>query len=211
MIGYIRNAQKLIQSYPIPMDISYLCLLYFYEYDYFFKCGDSMDINETGDTVNVIFDGEATCYGKIDISNRNESIIYEWKFKILRFDHQFAEWIMCIGIDASNREHCNDFFCKNFHKEFQYCKALENDGTIRSNGEYFVMDQECPYFEGDTITMVLDPKQEKLKYFKNDEDECIVIVNVEFEQDTKYNMAVFAGDEGVSIQLIEFNKRIKQP
>ena len=58
--------------------------------------------------------------------------------------------------------------------------------------------------------MQLDPKQKKLKYFRNDKDECIAIVHVEFEQDTKYNMAVFAGDEGVSIQLIEFNKRLKQ-
>ena len=46
VIGYTKQAQRLMKHNQIPMAISYLCLVYHYEYDYFHECEDDMDINQ---------------------------------------------------------------------------------------------------------------------------------------------------------------------
>ena len=51
VLGYTRRAEKLVHSNQIPEQISFLCLLYFHEFDCFIKCGYTLEINGERDTI----------------------------------------------------------------------------------------------------------------------------------------------------------------
>ena len=73
-----------------------------------------MKINDTGDIFEVIqksvYGLRSSCYGRLDI-NMDAAIplIFSWTFKILQFSPPIR-YIICIGIDSSNKMHCNNLF-----------------------------------------------------------------------------------------------------
>ena len=79
VIGYTKGVQTLIKSQQIPMAICYLCLLYFYDFDYFEKAGKGMKINENGDIIEIIKRTGCTGYGKWDIG--------VFQIRIISFSH----------------------------------------------------------------------------------------------------------------------------
>ena len=81
VIGYTKNAERMIKTQQISMAISYLCLLYFYEYDYFIEAGKGMQINKRGDTIKIQSPNDesitaCTCYSALDIPKNNKSILF---------------------------------------------------------------------------------------------------------------------------------------
>lgn len=97
VIGYNREfrGSKLhpVASY-IPNSISYLCISFYHEYDYFNQCGDGLSIDSKGDTVMCInanpgkklFCPSNIAYGLIGIDTSNMtalSTIYSWTFEVI--------------------------------------------------------------------------------------------------------------------------------
>ena len=52
VFGYIRQSRKNTDDTAIPMMIQYCCLKYYFINAYFTKCGDGIQINETGNIVS---------------------------------------------------------------------------------------------------------------------------------------------------------------
>ena len=53
VIGYHKEAQKLLNSLQIPTAVSHLSLVYYHENEYFKNCPNSMELNQTRDQVTV--------------------------------------------------------------------------------------------------------------------------------------------------------------
>ena len=83
-IGYCKEAQKLVMPNQIPSAISYLCLVYYYQYDYFNKCDDGLEINERKDTVTKIKEDEdaASAEGFMEVTKGEMRLIYSWTFQV---------------------------------------------------------------------------------------------------------------------------------
>ena len=207
VIGYAKNVQKLLKTQQIPMAITYLCLLYFYETDYFYKAGMMMNINDKGDILEAL--QQSTCYGKLDIGYHLHfnKLILSWTFKIIQFS-PLSRNSLCIGIDSSNRRHY-DYFFANFNdysclKNLFY--AVTNEGFMytvfgasnKGTGEWR---------QGDTIKMELNAQEGQLRYFVNDKDIGNVF-DIPIGENMVYNLAVFAGDQDTKIQLVSFEKRL---
>ena len=113
VFGFIRNEQKLIKPKTIPIEISHLCLLYFYVYDYFVECGDRMKISEDNHTVEISQAPAflySAAYGYLDIVRTSycPPMIYVWTYKIL---NKHSEAVIDIGIDSSDKADLNESFC----------------------------------------------------------------------------------------------------
>ena len=74
MIGYNNRAQKLVKSNQIPMAISYLCLVYHHETDYFNEIWKDADIKINDVKDEIMYDSSkygssrpGTVYGLIDL------------------------------------------------------------------------------------------------------------------------------------------------
>ena len=223
VIGYTKNAQNILKPQQIPMAITYLCLLYFHQTDYFYKAGKMMKINDKGDILEVIqqctTDNRSTCYGNLDIGFHSHfnKLILSWTFKIVQCP--WLRKVLCIGIDSSKRRHYDSFF------------ADYNDPLCQKTLFYAVTHQGCMYTvngkklkerkemerlvarewgQGDTIRMELNAEEKQLRYFVNGLDMGIVF-DIPFRENTAYNLAVFAGDKDTKIQLLCFEKRLASP
>ena len=204
--GYTKEAQRLLVSMQIPMAISYVCLTYFHEYDYFIKCGKRAKINKDKDCVTIKTLSGGTTYGNIIIDD-SIKMIYSWKFKISGKIARDAFYYIAIGIDSSNRSYYDGFFplYGNAWRQFEFYAFLYDGKKVSSkeNKKRYGTN----FKQGDTVTMEINVQKQEMKYFVNDKDQGIAFKNIDFKQ-TKYNMAVFAGDKGVEIKLIEFKRYI---
>ena len=111
VIGYNNAAQKLIHPNVIPIAISYLCLVYHHEYDYFNEIWKDADIkiNEKKDEFEYCSSDSistpGTVYGLMDIDK--SGYLYSWKFKIATSSTLGDDII--IGITAATNHDGPDF------------------------------------------------------------------------------------------------------
>ena len=193
VIGYTKKAQKLVKPNQIPTAISYLCLVYYYQYDYFVFGGNKIDgihINDKNDTVTVIDDGVGSSYvyGIMSISDEIP-LIYRWTFKLLNKGEEFYN-DLAIGIsNETDSEH--DYY------------------RIFSQGEKDSLDSLAEYAQllnsGDVIIMEVNVKNGEMRYYVNDKDHGIAFENIDFKKN-KYKMEICVGDKGFEIKLIDFTK-----
>ena len=193
VIGYTKEAQKLVKPNQIPIAISYLCLVHYYEYDYFVFAANKINeihINHKKDTVTVIDDdvGSRYVYGIMSISDEIP-VIYGWTFKLLNkgkeIDNYFA-----IGIsNEADPEH--DYY------------------RIFSEGQKDSLDSLTEYAQqlnnGDVITMEVNVNNGEMRYYVNDKDLGVAFENIDFKKN-KYKMEICVADKGFEIKLIDFTK-----
>ena len=94
VIGYTKGAEKLSLHTQIPMAISYLCLIYNHEHDYFekFVNPEAWRINENKNEITVRKKKAGWVVGHHDINNHE--LTYIWTIKVSgMFLHHYA----CIG------------------------------------------------------------------------------------------------------------------
>lgn len=212
VIGYIKNEQKLltlsISPNKIPMGISYLCILFYYEDDCFNKdqCAKEMEIDETNSIVAIKQSGGGfkKALGAMDIFDRNDGIsrIYSWTFKILDHKPDMAQ-VIYIGIDSNDKS-------KNESSLNIVSYALGTEtrtaGFTMDNGSYKNIFLEWKYGKGDEIKMELNMEEKTLRYWINNENIDCVLQDIDFAKNMKYNMCVCAAMDGLSLQLLNFEK-----
>ena len=125
-IGYTREAQKLVRPNTIPMPISYLCLLYVYESEYFHSNSKEIRVNDQKDSVKAIIP-YGTAYGVTNIPGAftNASLVYSWTFQILDvtdFRHPLEH------MKELAKQHLTDEQCLEYMKAF----AAQNNGRLPS-------------------------------------------------------------------------------
>ena len=213
VIGYIKYEQKsltiAVAPHEIPVEICYLCILYYYEYDCFNKdkCAEQMTIDDTNTIVTIQKSGGGfkKAFGAIDIFNKDNSMysmIYSWTFKILNHKTDTPQ-VIYIGIDS-------DYKSKNPVSVNIVSYALGTDtrtvGFAMDNGKYIDVHSEWKYGKDDQIKMELNMSDKTLKYWINEQDIDCKVEGIDFEEDMKYNMCVCAALDGLSIQLVNFDK-----
>ena len=202
VIGYTKEAQKLVLPNQIPIPISYLCLVYHYESEYFDESTQKVDINKERDIATIIEDGGyGFAVGKVIIESKIP-MIYFWTFQVFYGDN--SDKITRIGI--SNR--------------------TIKDGKIKWNDgdEWFHMDDDCvaagsyddwdsvyhfdEFQHGDIIEMTLNTKIMEIGYFVNDKCVFIPLKNIDFKA-KQFRMWVSFGNINQKIKLVKFEKVLR--
>ena len=196
-IGYTKDAQHLIKYTQIPMAISYLCLIYYHETDYFdintsILGKDTIHINDKKNKVTSKKPGSYIVHGIMDITSYPGSFIYSWTFALDTSRSQYA-FLAGLGlVDSAD---------------------IENYYTLFSTGNSYTRskDNECGikirFKPGDIVKMQVNIKQKAMRFFKNGKDEGIVFDNIDFET-SKYKMFVSMAYEGQSAEMLQFSTDI---
>ena len=192
VFGYIR-----VLKVNAATDIYNMVLLYYVEYDYFYKTGVCSNIDENiMDTYKVTngYIGYQTCYGYQTISFKNNyTNTYCWEFKIISKGENIV-----IGLD--------DAECKWFETTFHLHPETVNygyccHGRMYSSTERYKMGYKNygePFHENDIIKMELDMTTGSLTYFRN--NVCYGIA-YKIKKNVEYKMAVSLFGDGACVIL----------
>lgn len=205
--GYIREQQKALNLFNVPVMLQYFCLQYYFEYDEFERCGSKMEIRGV-DKQKVLAimtksgrwresAGWSTAYFKLPINPKlNIDVIYEWTFKI-----GGDRWI-CIGID-SDYSSLNQYLFRSKSDHTENVYGIHANGGIYNTSNY--MDHDPYGFGyGDTITMRVNMKSHQLSFIKNGIDSKIAIG---FCPENIYHVAVSIGLGKAWVKLIDFKAK----
>ena len=188
VFGYILQLQKELLLDNIPPLISYLCLAYYHNGQYFETAGDGLKINEQ----YLIYedheeDNWKTGYGIECISQGR----HEWKIKVL----EFAFDIM-IGV-SSDTKHCDNSFIKkrNTHSYAYSAAGYKNDKVTDSYyGDKFVSD--------DIIGVHLDIEDGSVSFSKNGKNMGVAFKDV--PSDKTWRLAVGLSDHHDQVKIMSY-------
>eukprot|EP01084_Bolivina_argentea_P295459 508678_1 len=106
VFGFVRSVEVLFERrIHTPSEIVLMCLLYYYNPEYFTAYGSGMTLKDNGDTVEgpqnpfVI----STAYGNIEI-NKNDYIKCIWDFEIKKCNSTYNTMVIGIAINKRNIE-----------------------------------------------------------------------------------------------------------
>eukprot|EP01084_Bolivina_argentea_P304826 526533_1 len=233
VFGFIRSIQILLaKDINVPSEIVCMCLLYYYNPEYFTKHGSGITLPENRtvvyNTVGDLIEGN-TVYGNIEI-NQNDYIKCTWTFKIIKLlrHPMIAVGITSAKTDVNEIFHTNDWdleiavLLREIEEEHSYVRAVEqyanayaysvyNDtsmATMKSlyderDPRYSEVYYGCVWRECDELKMELNVQNRTLKYYVNSKDQGIVEHNVEFRENTTYVMAISVNTPA-EIKLINF-------
>jgi len=111
IFGYIKQIQNEQSLTNIPLLINYLCILYFYENEYFDKIGDGITVSDDKLTITQTKPFKNnwmnTTYCKNWIESASNKVI-KWKFKMNKFSGTWSHNV-CIGITSTDQCQNSDF------------------------------------------------------------------------------------------------------
>eukprot|EP01084_Bolivina_argentea_P204012 348354_1 len=211
VLGFIKKSNQLLvnnSNFIIPEIIHFVCLLYYYQSEYFTQHGDAINIGHTNDIAkfsdNTIYESSSnTVYGKVIIDKATKYNKYIWKFKITDPSERV---IIGFGIDSSDKEFSDTaFYSHNSNPYYAYYTG-DGDGARFSDVQHVYGDYGKEYIKhNDEIKMELTIGNTSLRYYVNDEDLGVAFDDVKFENNERYAMAVCI-DEKVTIELIDFQQ-----
>ena len=202
VFGFIRCIeQSLSQIQSIPIEIFSMCLLYFYNPEYFTKHGDHIILKDDNKTMEhdlaPAFD---TVYGNLEI-DKGHYIECSWTFEInkLAFD-------TIIGIGMScGKEIVNDIFTDH---ENTFAYESYDRGEIYGKGVLKGL-YGCRLHEGDIVEMTLNVENKTLRYSVNSKDQGIAVQDIDFDDDIKYVMAIYSDEQSI-VKLLDFQVTYKK-
>ena len=208
--GYIRQKNKELSLGIIPSLIKSICLLYFYESEYFLIAANGIEISEDKRTIvkrsNVGW--TTTVYGNQWVESMTNNII-KWKFKIVNAVGEGSG--IAIGIVASD-DCLNKDFCYATDR-ISYCYSSYPVKML--NGQSYDKHNAFKIKNDDIVTFILDLGQRKIFYNKNNDndeelgDENVMFDQVEKSKDVRYKIAACLRNKEDSIQLVRFTQIIK--
>ena len=159
VLGYIKNAESLLQLQNVPLLVSYRILLFYYLKEYFAKSGKGMEISQ--DKLMIIKRNGAgwinTTYLKRWIDSESKKIL-RWKFKIQKC--QLFGGGLCFGVISKKNLMKSQFTRNNkyYHCNSSFC------GSAASG-------KSSEFGEGDYVTYTLDLINKTISVKINNEKE----------------------------------------
>ena len=184
--GFIHRIENISSlSINVPRSIIQICILFFFQFEYFEKCGDDLSI--TGDQENRIkksaeVDGWRNIgYGSKWIESNTSNII-RWTIKIIK--HKQNDGVM-VGV-ISKEIDSNDCLWNSTHCTFLWNKIIYYEGC-NINDEYI-----DHYWVNTNVllTMELNLKKSELIYYINDKCYGTATNKIKKSDNIRYKLAV---------------------
>ena len=198
VFGYITKTEKDLSLQNIPDLVGFVCLAYYYLWEYFYKFGAHADTDDERTTLTNTHSQYkyATGYGAIRIKSI-EPTVHSWKFRI-----NSAREYMSIGIDEDGFKGLD--YGVHFKKTKNY--TLMCRGSKTRNGTAEARHVSNGYKEGDIVQMVLDLNKRSISFVVNDENNsnAIAYENIPVGEHLIYRMVVCTFDKGDGVTLMAY-------
>ena len=210
VIGYSKEAQQLVKPNKIPIAISYLCLLFYYESDNFTTSTEDSTTTATTlkatDKVAKVF-GNQILYSYLNTQFDKLPLLFEWTFKVKsKDDNDDNDNLKGCVIGITTAGEPSDIF------EYEKSFNISNTGHIRVHvrmrnfGEY---EYSVPFGYDDQVTMTYNNQNKIFKFKINGQcqGKAFNISTSNTGRKYEYKMAaqINAGD---TIELTRFSKSL---
>ena len=196
--GWMRKTEEELSLCHIPIIISSICIIYFYEYDVFETVGKDTKISSDGKSITKLENSRwRNNYGKITIAS-NTNNIYRWDFKLKKL----TKFFVIIGITNSKKLYPNRTFLytdPTFDIYAQYGAGY----PIVSNMKSWDFQTTPKLKQSDEISMILNLKTANLKFLLNN-DEWNKCLTIKKEDNLTYRMFVSLTCSNNCIELTKF-------
>eukprot|EP01084_Bolivina_argentea_P301892 520972_1 len=225
-MGYIRMAEKEINTHDVPIGIKNLCVLYYLETEQFGKHGDQlMILSSNGREENDILETIELCYcsayGTVIVDKKKHpDSIYKWTFRIKKENESGLPCIGIVSIEGNDelpmnstcfrlnhRNSSNQVTSNHKYYAWQMDTNRLRSKEIDSSQLFFVQYNQAQrdlITDADIIEMRINVKNKTLKYYSNDKDFGIAFNNIDMNR--QYCLAISVGFsyKADQIQIIDF-------
>ena len=207
--GWIRRAEKELQSSNIPEGIYSLIILYYAEIDKFEYVMEGIETSSNMRQVTKIARDESMAespiYGKVEIQSTGSGI-YEWELKV----HKTSGWIN-IGISS--------WIATDFREWLQtkggYYYGIYSTEESKFIKKTFTLDNfwDSEAFEtkaicnGDTVAISYDVNEKKLEFVVMNEGQNahFMFENIESKKDIQYRLIIVLVNENDCVEMTRFS------
>ena len=202
VFGFVRIIK--INDKIIPIPIIELLIKFYYETEYFSKCGKYAVISNDKLTItNTAKSGEwSTCYG-IQAIESNTELIHVWKIKI---NNSHSMGYISIGIDSSDAQFVDHGFLFKSSSE-NYC--FRADGYKISKGVQ--IHGYCNgFFDNDVVEVIVNLSKAEISFTVNDKNQGVAYSNITKRDDIKYRLAVYTYKTNESVTLLDYSVKYEK-
>ena len=203
--GWIRKAELELKITHIPLMISNICILYYFEHEIFDIVSKDVKKSIDGKSITKMNNTwKNTNYGIIEIES-NADNIYQWDFKIKKA----MNYNILIGIMDSNQLIQDNayFMCEAKKVSYvQYGGGYTYD-TTNQTWPNFTRKSEWEFKQNDKVSMILNLKSSKLTFIINDKVEINAYDNIPKSDDIKYKMFVTLLNKDDCVQILDLSKQ----
>ena len=193
VFGYNHKAEKQLSILNVPAMISYLCLCYYFQENYFEKCQGNIKVSQDKKTVTYITgDSPDNTFAECKTSiNRSVGQLTKWTLKINKISaaHRMKFWIFT---KRSDRHLEDDIYL------FDGGNITNTDGP----GNAYRVPRNLK--TGDILTIILNTKDRTIGFIKNKEELKIIWRNIRVDSDFAYNLRVQLKTHKDSVSMIHF-------
>ena len=201
--GWIRKAEKELMSGYIPVMISNICLMYYFEEEIFEIIGKDVMVSEDKRCITKMnsTSWSNASYGINEIES-NTCYTYQWNLKIR---HKTINSTM-IGI--SNSIHPNKYFrCYSMDKIASkpvFYVLWSGSGQLYNNDKHGWDFGGIQFKEGDIISLILDLSKQEISAKVNDDKKRVVYRDIAKSDDIKYRLMVSLCEPDTCVEIIDF-------
>eukprot|EP01084_Bolivina_argentea_P171462 297059_1 len=209
VLGYNKHIEQILGS-NIPILINSLCILYYFESDYFEIAGSGITISEDKKSITKTKSTYARAYDNTTylcmIIPSTQCIECIWTLKIQSSTGTIYSMIN-IGITSNNEidknftawRHDDNYSSYSHYAYNGYAGYKSSNNGISSYGKSFG--------SGDTIDVHLDLSKKQLIFYKNGISQGVAYNNIATNNDIKYKLAVSIHALNHSVTLTKFKKK----
>ena len=210
LCGYLRNIygdhpQNHDAEHIIPDLVLNICLLFYFQREYFAKIVNGWKVKEnfilsndhmTADLVDGCY---GNVYGNIKIDSLSETVC-KWTIKVENKKTQHLSRYIELGVsgDEPTDKH---FYGSNAPRNVFMCS-----GTGYAYGECAVKGEhsDLKWKHGDFVNIKLDLKNKTIEYFINDKSVGIIYEDIHVGVDIKYRLVIYMNHNGGSVTIGNF-------
>lgn len=204
VFAWVRKAeQELTLCINIPTAISYLCVLYSMDVEYFNTTPQKFVIlsaDKKSITRNHIqpFTYHANSFGNVAI-NSNSNCIHTWELKISRMAALTFKPVL-VGVSSSNVCNQSILMMKSdpyyvIRGAYKYCHTMHGGQEFGTR-----------YHEQDIITIILNLKDASVSFAINDENAEIAFNDIDQMEGLRYKVVVALPNKGDCIELQSYSE-----
>ena len=199
--GWIREAEHQLQLINVPLMISSICLLYYYEEELFNILEKDIQISTDKKCITKIRNHRSwsnNSYG-INTLDSDSDIVYQWDLKIMKSHSSYIHIGISSKIQPNLYWRIDNTQCAGSKSYMVWEMGLS---CCHSSVEWSKNGIE--FGEGNIVSIILDLSKAEMRIALDGEDKGVVFRNIDKGRDIKYRLAVSLYGQDDSVRILNF-------
>ena len=210
MNGFLKQLYSHNDDYSIPDLVLTICLLYYYQREYFDTIidgyetrGANFKLSNDRQTISLVDGCYGNAFGNVVVDSLRQ-IILKWTIKVFQTIPKCTSFnnVQAMGLGVSGDKPSDNL--QSFYSPLSANTFFYGRGRARSGTEICVNNANVgwKWRTDDIVDIKLDLKARNIEYFVNGESKGIVFKNIPIGENIKYGFMIYMGNNGQSATIM---------